>query len=184
MDNYITLQNEYDPDWPAEQFIFDPLLKIAKNRYKTRRAISMGARPVEIILFSLMALFLVLLACFNYVNIAIASASRRLKEIGIRKVLGSNKLGIIKQFLSENFLLCFFALIIGAGLAQAIFLPAFYKYTDVQNLGNIFAKIELWLFLPILLLFVGLSAGAYPAFYISSFHFGLFCELLDSLVKL
>jgi len=170
MDKYLSIQNESDPDWKTEQFIFDPLLDIAKNQHKVRKSISVGLRPVENILFNLLGLFLVLLACFNYVNIAISSASRRLKEIGIRKVLGSNKLGIIQQFLGENILLCLIALIIGAGLTQTVFLPAFYKYTGIPPLGNVFTNMHLWIFLPLLLVFVGLSAGVYPAFYISAFQ--------------
>jgi putative ABC transport system permease protein len=170
MGKYLEIQNATKPDWLFKEFVFDNVLDLVMNGHKTRNSISGGIGYTGTIVFSLIGLFLLLLACFNYVNIAIGSASGRLKEIGIRKVLGSNKREIIKQFLGENILLCFIALIIGAFLAQTFFLPAFYKYANTPSLGNIFINLNVWIFLPVLLLFVGFCAGAYPAFYISKFQ--------------
>src|SRR5690606_32745474 len=73
------------------------------------------------------AMFMLALACFNYINIAIVSASRRLKEIGVRKVIGANRGKIVLQFLAENVVVTTFALIVGVTLAIFIFLPWFIQ---------------------------------------------------------
>ncbi len=75
---------------------------------------------------------LLLLVYFNYMNIAIASASTRLKEIGIRKVMGSNRKQIIFQFILENLILCTIAVAIGLGLAKYIFIPWFHQIANVE----------------------------------------------------
>jgi ABC-type antimicrobial peptide transport system permease subunit len=103
-------------------------------------------------------------------NIAISSAFRRIKEIGIRKVLGSERRTIIWQFLYENIFLCFLALIFGTILAQLLYLPVFCNFLEIQEIETIFISGNLWIFLPVLLFFISICGGAYPAFYISSFQ--------------
>jgi ABC-type antimicrobial peptide transport system permease subunit len=74
-------------------------------------------------MFSLIALTMMALSCFNYVNISLGGVSRRLKEIGIRKVMGGQREQLIAQFMSENLLLCFIALLLGVMLTEAFLVP-------------------------------------------------------------
>src|SRR5258706_7451850 len=117
-----------------------------------------------------MAASLLLLACFNSDNTSIAISSRRLKEIGIRKVMGGMRSQLIFQFLGENLILCFLGLIAGLLLAEWM-VPAYdslwpwleltLSYTD--NAGFL-------IFLVFLLVVTALIAGGYSSFYITSFE--------------
>ncbi|MFC1725296.1 ABC transporter permease [candidate division KSB1 bacterium] len=166
---YLEIQNRANPDWRTKNFIFTPLLNLTFNR-EIRNSITGGWGTASMIVFGSIGLFLLLLACFNYMNIAISTAFRRLKEIGIRKVLGSERKDIIMQFLYENIFLCFLALIIGTILAQLLYLPVFCKFLEIKDIESIFIAGDLWIFLPVLLFLISICAGAYPAFYISSFQ--------------
>ena len=172
MDKYINLQNAVSKDWPAHAFHFEPLTTLAQNSFDKRSNFARGAHPAGLITISLIALILIALACFNYVNIAVVSATRRLKEIGIRKVVGSNRGQLVRQFLSENLLICMIALIAGGVLAEFIFLPGFNQLLAVDGVTlelEYLTNPALWGFFLILLILTGLGSGAYPAFYISAF---------------
>jgi putative ABC transport system permease protein len=123
-----------------------------------------GGSPTYVYMFGAIALFMLLVACINFINLSTAGASRRAKEVGIRKVAGSGKFQLIRQFLSESVLMAMLALIIGFVFVR-LALPAF---------NNISGKHLLFDTKPILAfiltgLLVGLIAGIYPAFYLSSF---------------
>ncbi len=120
-------------------------------------------------IFSLIALGILLIACINFTNLATARSANRLKEIGVRKTLGSSRQQLIKQFLTESILMTFIAVIISLLLIE-IALPYFSdlvgKQLSINYLENVFS-------IPLLLLFillVGTIAGAYPALYLSSFN--------------
>ena len=99
---------------------------------------------------------MILIACINFVNLATAKAISRSKEIGMRKILGSTKKNIIAQFMSESFLLAFFALSLGLMLAQIAF-PYFSELTNL-NIGNNFTyTTDLILFITGLLVFITLT---------------------------
>jgi len=171
LQSYIQRSNDADPDWPVSAFVFDNLLDLPSNSWKIRGDISNGASPTERTTLLIIGVFMLMLACFNYVNMAIASAGARLKEIGVRKVIGSKKLQLVGQFLSENLLLCALALVAGIALAQTFFAPAFNSLFATQNLSLDFsANPRLWIFFAGLLLCTSLLAGLYPAFYIAKFQ--------------
>lgn len=170
MTQYIKLQNSVDADWQIEEFLFVPFLDLATTNYEIRDPITISVNPVGLLVFFLIGIFLLMVACINYINIALASTSKRLKEIGIRKVLGSKKWEIVKQFIGENILLCFIALIVGLFLTQILFLPVFSTLGSIPPLENMIFNAHLWLFLPVLLFFTALLSGAYPAFFISSYQ--------------
>lgn len=168
---YIQRNNEAAPDWPVTAFVFDNLLDLPSNSWKIRGDISNGASPTVRTTLLIIGVFMLMLACFNYVNMAIASAGARLKEIGVRKVIGGKKLQLVGQFLSENLLLCALALVVGVALAQTFFAPAFNSLFPTQSLALDFgANPRLWIFFAGLLLSTCLIAGLYPAFYISKFQ--------------
>lgn len=169
---YIELQNAADADRPMTAFVMEPLLDMGRNAYKVRGDIcSIAVEPSQVISMFLSSFFLLLLACFNYMNIGIVSATLRLKEIGIRKVSGSSRLQLIRQFLTENIILCFITLVLGILLAEYVFVPGFNNAFGVFDLAlDITTNTQLWFFLAMLLLITGIGAGAYPAFYISKFQ--------------
>jgi putative ABC transport system permease protein len=120
-------------------------------------------------IFSLVAFGVFLLACVNFVNLTTARAATRAREIGIRKAIGSGRAQLIRQFLFESFLTSFLAIVLA--LALALLLRPFFNRLAGAN-SEITIQGNPWL-LPILLallLFSGLVAGAYPAFYLSSFR--------------
>ncbi|MDB5119906.1 MAG: hypothetical protein JWN56_1124 [Sphingobacteriales bacterium] len=119
-------------------------------------------------IFSAISIFMLIIACINFMNLSTAGASKRAKEIGIRKVLGSEKIELVKQFLTESVLLAVLALAVSVLLVLAA-LPLFNQLSGI-NLSLDISK-HVW-FIPGLLffgLFVGLLAGSYPAFVLSSF---------------
>jgi putative ABC transport system permease protein len=120
-------------------------------------------------IFLAIAGFMLLIACINFMNLSTAGASRRAKEVGVRKVLGSRKSQLVSQFLIESVLISLGALAVGI-LLVSFALPVFNELT-----GKAFslAFLNEWYFLPALLAFgilVGIGAGSYPAFYLSAFR--------------
>ena len=94
----------------------------------------------------------------------------RLKEIGIRKVIGGQKKEIITQFLTENFLMCSLALLVGVIISYLFMLPGFNALFPTNILFEFSSGNIMFLFFAGLLFFIGLISGAYPAFYIASFQ--------------
>jgi len=123
-----------------------------------------GGNASYVYIFAGVALFMLIVACINFINLSTAGASKRAKEVGIRKVIGSGRWQLVKQFLSESILLALFAVIVAFILAESV-LPAFNNISG-QNLQ---ISLEPILILTGLGLFVGIIAGLYPAFYLSSF---------------
>ena len=120
-------------------------------------------------IFSFIALLILLIACVNFMNLSTARSANRAKEVGIRKVAGSTKGNLIVQFLLESVLLSFFSLLLALGIAWLL-LPMFNTLAGKElHAGMLFSG----RFLPILVLvvlLVGIIAGSYPAFYLSSFQ--------------
>jgi ABC-type antimicrobial peptide transport system permease subunit len=174
MNRYIELQNAANSLRPMSKLVFEPLRSMGRNTYKVRDSIShISLHPSQVIQLPISTLFLLLLACFNYMNISIVAAARRVKEIGIRKVVGGTRLQLVIQFIGENLLLCLIALPLGIAFTQYVILPAFNTaFGDFFNLSimDFTSDMNLWFFLVGLLLLTGFSAGAYPAFYISAFQ--------------
>lgn len=170
---YLEAQNAVQKDWAITEFRYEKILDLRmRGGNEVRGSITSGPPPAAIYTLTIIGVFLILLACFNYINIAIASASQRLKEIGIRKVVGSSRGQIIWQFLGENMLLCIVALIAGVVLAEFVFLPAFINWVDINSQVelNLQEDLHIWIFLAGLLVLTGLGAGAYPAFVVSAFQ--------------
>jgi putative ABC transport system permease protein len=115
------------------------------------------------------ALFTLLIACINFMNLSTARSSKRSAEVGIRKVLGAQKQSLVRQFIGESLLMSMIAFIIALGITQLL-LPAFSRMSG-KNLSFHFD--EQWFIIVgffILSIIAGLLAGSYPAFYLSSFQ--------------
>ena len=122
-----------------------------------------------IYIFSAIALFMLIIACINYMNISTARSARRAKEIGIRKVTGSNKGQLISQFLMESLLTAFIALLLSV-LLVLFLLPLFNSLSGkALSYVILFQPVTLLILLGIIL-FVGIGGGLYPAFYLSKFN--------------
>lgn len=111
--------------------------------------------------------FLILLAGVNFMNLSTARSLRRAKEVGVRKTLGSNRLGLIRQFLTEAALVSFGSLLLAVGIADAV-LPFFNQLAD-KAISIPFSKPVFWLLLVAAGALLGLFSGSYPAFFISRF---------------
>lgn len=117
-------------------------------------------------LFSLIAIFIILIACVNFINLSTARASQRMKEIGVKKAIGANRSTLIFQYLSESVILAFLALFIALGVV-AMLLPQFDTITGKQ-LTLMMDSTGIVIMLGIVLV-TGLCAGLYPALYLSGF---------------
>lgn len=170
MDRHIDRHNVSNIDRPVASFSFEPLATLSWESQEIERSISSGSTPQALILLFTIGLFILLQACFNYVNIALASGSRRHREIGIRKVIGCQRSQLIYQFLGENLLMCLMALFVGLLLTEFVLLPGLMEImgnTAKLTLFDLWGNWRLWLFLASLLLLTGIGAGAYPALVIS-----------------
>jgi len=144
-------------------FALQPLTSIHLYSH-TSGEIEAGGNASYVYIFGGIAIFMLIVACINFINLATAGASKRAKEVGVRKVAGSGRFQLIRQFLSESLLITMLALIIAFVLVQ-LALPSFNNISGKHL--NLDAK-PLLSFIALGLL-VGLIAGIYPAFYLSSF---------------
>jgi putative ABC transport system permease protein len=121
-----------------------------------------------IIIFSLVGVFMLLIASLNYMNMATARSTNRSKEVGLRKVIGASKGSLIRQFISESMVLVIIALIL-AIIVTIFIIPSFNVLTDKSlRIGSLFEPLTFVLIL-LITLFVGFISGSYPALYLASF---------------
>lgn len=118
-------------------------------------------------LFTIIAIFTLVIACINFMNLATARSEKRAKEVGIRKSIGSRRVQIMSQFMGESLVISTLAFVLAFVLAYAI-LPMYNQLVGKQLVID-FSSPEIWLYGGALILFTGLTAGSYPAFYLSSF---------------
>ena len=172
MEKYKKIQNEAaEQDWALSSFAFEPLATLHERAENIRDHIShsSGNNYKSIVYMCIIAAFILALACFNYINIAIATAAKRLKEIGLRKTIGASRGFVIVQFLSENIVITFFALVIGVILGITIFIPGFEQMWHFSMEFKL-SDPKLWIYLPAILLFTSIASGIYPSLYISKFQ--------------
>ncbi|HEY4287835.1 MAG TPA: FtsX-like permease family protein [Puia sp.] len=127
-----------------------------------------GGRIGYVQLFSLVAIFILLIACINYMNLTTARSVRRAKEIGVRKVIGASKRSLVGQFLGEAILLAVLAMVVALVLVSSS-LPAFNSITGKHIILPLGSGL-FWLEVAGLDLLIGCLAGSYPALYLSSFR--------------
>lgn len=120
-------------------------------------------------IFSAVAIFILLIACINFMNLSTARSAGRAKEVGIRKVLGTEKKSLISQFLAESILMAFLSLLLAIGLVW-LSLSWFNDIAGKEMQMTLLLKPQYGLFLLALPLVVGALAGMYPAFFLSSFQ--------------
>jgi len=157
-----------NPQADGKQDIFlQPLLDIHLRSTMTGE-IGVNSDIVYVYVFAGVAIFILLIACFNFTNLSTARSLSRAKEVGLRKVVGASKAQLLKQFLGET---AFFAVIslVFAVIIAFLILPVFNQLSDRQLSIDFRQNYPLIIMLLLLILFVGLLAGLYPAAILSSF---------------
>ena len=138
-----------------------------------------GGLIQTLVIFSAIALFVLLIACINFMNLSTAKATTRVKEVGVRKVIGAKKIDLIRQFFGESLMISLITLVIAVFLLAA-FLPSFNELLGKQlSLRLLLTPAVAFGFLGIAL-FTGALAGAYPALYLSAFQPG---NILKGLIR-
>jgi putative ABC transport system permease protein len=118
--------------------------------------------------FSIIALFILLIACVNFMNLATARSAGRAREVGLRKVIGAQRPQLIRQFLSESIITAVISLSIAIGLVL-LAIPTFNRFVGRNLSLNISANVSLLVSLFLIAIFVGLISGIYPAVFLSAF---------------
>ncbi len=171
LERYVERQNAASQDRSVTAFLLDPMLEAIEKPLEIRGSLIGGFHPATSIIMSVVGILVLSLACFNFVNIAIVSAARRLKEIGLRKVVGGHKRQLVGQFIGESLLVCFIALFAGVMIAEFFVVPGLNNLIGSTQFELEFAANGwLWAYLLLVLTLTGLGAGAYPAFYVSAFQ--------------
>jgi len=122
-----------------------------------------------IYIYSAVGLFILFIACFNFINLSTARSAARAKEVGIRKVVGAYRRQLTRQLLGESFLFTFIALILSI-LATFLILPAFNSLLGKEFSFNTLLSIKLIIVMAGITLLVGIVSGSYPALFLSSFQ--------------
>ncbi|MEB2775072.1 ABC transporter permease [Algoriphagus sp. D3-2-R+10] len=133
-----------------------------------RNGLEKASSPVYSYILSGIGLFLLAIACINFVNLAVARSLKRAKEIGIRKVIGSHRRQLILQFLTESYLMTFIALVLAFVFTQ-LSLPAFNELANKQLALSYLLDFQLISLFVVLFVVTGLVAGFYPALVLSGF---------------
>src|SRR6187549_163096 len=169
---YIENNNKVREDFQIKKFVLDPLTTMARQDRAQQVDAStwVAAPPSAIVGAMVMGILILLIACFNLTNTAIAISSRRLKEIGIRKVMGSMRTQLIIQFIGETMTVCFLSLIVGLGIADLLVSGWNTMWEYMQLTPHYLDNPTFLFFLIGVLVFTGILAGSYPAFYISKFE--------------
>ncbi len=159
--------NQFESAGNRIGFYLQPLTSIHLHSHLDYE-IEPNSDVMYVYIFSAIAFLILLVACINFMNLSTARSERRAKEVGIRKTLGSNRRSLVFQFLSESTLISLIAVFISIGLVELL-LPLF---NDISGKQLRLGVLDNFYSIPLLILFavvIGIIAGSYPAFYLSSF---------------
>jgi putative ABC transport system permease protein len=151
-----------------KQFYLQPVSTIHTTTGFKGLELSKPVSPVFLYILILIAVLIQVIACINFMNLSTARASKRAKEVGVRKVIGAGRTDLIKQFLGESFLLSLVGVAIALPLL-IVMLPYFNQITQADIQLQFLSDYRLWLMLAGIIVVTGLAAGSYPAFYLSAF---------------
>ncbi len=152
------------------RFQLQPLLSMhLSTEFKAENGLSDASNPIYSYILSGIALFIFLIACINFINLTVARSLKRAKEIGIRKVMGSQRRQLVLQFLGESFILSFLAFVIGIGLVLLL-LPFFNTLANKALSFSYLLDGKLVVGFIAMFLLTGLLAGIYPSLVLSRFN--------------
>jgi putative ABC transport system permease protein len=168
--SYLPVQNKAREDFKINRFNLVPLDDVGENsRTIWSSNLFPSLHPAALKAPPVMALFILLIACFNFANTSIATFSKRLKEIGLRKTFGGQRRQLVTQFMLETLIICSMALFVGIAFAEFL-VPAYSSLWSYMSIEMTFTEYGFfWIFVILLLLLTGFIAGVYPALYVSSF---------------
>ena len=150
------------------RYFFQPLADIHLQSHRIEE-LEPNGNAQYVYIFAIVAIFILLIACVNFMNLTTARSAGRAKEVGIRKVLGTSRRELMRQFLIESIALVTVSLLLAIGLA-ALGLPLFNALSGKHiAIKNLFSP-TLLILIAVLPLIVGLFAGSYPAFFLSAFR--------------
>jgi putative ABC transport system permease protein len=150
-------------------FTLQPITDIHLNPlYAGKGDFEAGGDLQTVMIYLAIAVFMLLIACINFMNLSTAGASQRAKEIGVRKVMGSDKQHLVFQFLSESFVAVCIAMIIG-GIMAKVAIPFFNDFADKSLSMRELIQPEILISLGAFLILITFLAGGYPAFFLSGF---------------
>ena len=162
LDNYNKEQNK--------NFHIELGMSLAKDVYlhsNFKNGEISGGRIEYVRLFGIVAIFILLIACINFMNLTTARSVNRAKEIGIRKVVGAVRPALVRQFISEAVLLAFFSMILA--LAMVVLILPFFNQLTQKKMVFPYGSGTFWLWMAALTVVTGAIAGSYPALFLSSF---------------
>ena len=160
------LRKKYDKESPKmETFLYPFSRSYLYSKFENGK--ETGGRIDFLRMFGIIGLFILLIACINFMNLSTARSEKRAKEVGIRKVVGAGKKSLIAQFLGESILISFIASIL-ALIIVIVSLPAFNDLIEKELMLD-FGNKWFWIVTIGLILFTGVLAGSYPAFHLSAF---------------
>jgi putative ABC transport system permease protein len=161
-----TLRSKYDKESPKmETFLYPFSRSYLYSKFENGKEV--GGRIDIIKMFGIIAAFILLIACINFMNLSTARSERRAKEVGIRKVVGAQKNSLIGQFLGESVLISFIACMLALVMVW-ISLPFFNELIGTKLVLDVTDK-WFWICGVTIILFTGVLAGSYPALYLSAF---------------
>ncbi|MDO5607765.1 MAG: ABC transporter permease [Capnocytophaga sp.] len=156
---------EFKKEWPEMTFSFEPLAEARLHSDKQQYPEGRGNYQFLLILSGVSVLILVL-SVVNYINLATASAIKRAKEVGIRKIAGASRLNIVLQFIFETLIVTLFAILVALSVVELL-LPSYNLFLNKEIVLN---SRQFFVQLAILLCIVVATAGIFPAMYISDFQ--------------
>ncbi len=149
------------------EYILEPIVDIHLKSTSAGEPEPTGSMAY-VVIFGIVALFLILIAAMNYMNLATARSTKRAREVGLRKVVGSHRSGLIFQFLTESTVLTFISLILSIILV-ILLIPQFNQLAGKSfNLDVLYSPVIILSIIAVVI-FIGVFGGSYPAFYLSRF---------------
>ena len=162
-----TLKKQHDPHDKVSTYFTFPMNKWRLNSdFKDGK--NVGGMIEYVRLFTIIAIIILLIACVNFMNLSTARSEKRAKEVGVRKVLGSDKKQLILQFFFESMILVFIAFVL-AVIAVFLLMSPFNTLVD-KHLSLDLTQPYLWIGGLVIIIFTGVIAGSYPALFLSSFN--------------
>ncbi len=162
----MMLQEHDQKDTKPEFYIYPMLRWRLYSSFEN--GVETGGMNEYVQLFTVIAVFIIVIACINFMNLATARSERRAREVGIRKSVGSRRFELILQFVGESTFISLMAFVI-AVLAAQLLLPYYNQLVEKQLVIDYTSK-EFWIFSLSLIFITGIVSGSYPAFYLSSFQ--------------
>ena len=169
IDQYIKkLTEERGSDEGSEGMM--PLQPIADIHLQSHKEMELEANgdTKYVVLFSSIALFILLIACINYINLATSQSMERAREVGLRKIFGAFRSNLIYQFLGESIVVSFLAFLLSLGVIE-IFRPYFNRLVNMHLTYDFFFENKTWLYYIIFIFCLSIFAGLYPALFLSRY---------------